>query len=153
MKTLFPLATIVVILFLSQLTISSCSKTKTVTVTKILTDSSVLGFLTEKQWISDSVYINYTGPNSGTLVYARGSNNNLQDYNTVRVLFWKDGAQDFFWNGTYNQYQWSFTGSDSSNILILHPAPDYARILKLNANYLTIYDSTFSGLAVYIYKP
>jgi hypothetical protein len=151
MNKLFLKAGVIMILLFSLLGSSSCTKTETKTIT--VTDNSVLHLLTEKQWISDSVYSNYTGPNTGTLVYVRGGNNNTQDLTTVRVIFWKDGAQDFFWNGAYSQFQWSFTGTDSANILIKNPSNDYGRILKLNANYLTIYDSTGSGLAVYIYKP
>lgn len=154
-------------LFLVVIIFSSCSKTvtKTVTVTdtvtKTVTDTvvkyainnSTLFLFTEKQWIVDSVFANYTGPNTGSLVYARGGGSNTQDYSTNRLVFWPDGTEDFFVGATYGSFPWSFKSPDSTLLLIINTASDYARIKALSTNHLTLYDSTNNALVFYAYKP
>jgi hypothetical protein len=161
---------IVSIVALSSL--PSCSKdtvtvvkndTLTVTVkdtfTTVVNDSSTLGLLTQKQWIFDSVYYSYTGAGTGSLVYARGSNLNSVNLDNARAVFWKDGSEDnFTYNGVYLPLQWSFVNGDSSEIYTppystYFPNGEYARILKLTATYLTLYDSTNSILDIFVYKP
>ncbi|HEY5370702.1 MAG TPA: hypothetical protein VIJ75_17085 [Hanamia sp.] len=148
--------------FVSFAIFSSCTKTvtitntitKTDTLTQFVTNNSILNLLTSKQWIPDSVYTNYTGPNTGTLVYVRGANNNTKNLDADRFTFWPDGSQDWFINGAYYSYSWSFVSTtDSTKLLINNTAADYARILTLTSNYLTLYDSTNSGLAHYAFKP
>ena len=137
----------ILLFFILFICLFSCTKT-----TYVLNNSK-LYLLTQKQWIVDSIYSNYNKSNAGTLVYSRGSINNIQDYSTNRVVFWPDGKQDFFTQGTYNSYLWSFTGPDSTEILVINTTQDYARILKLDPTHLTLYDSTNSALAKYIYFP
>jgi hypothetical protein len=163
MKKLVPLAAIFLILFFSQTTVSSCSKTvtktdtviKTVTdtVVKNVTDNSVAELLMGKQWIVDSLFNGYTASSKGTLVYSRGAANNIQNLDNFIVIMWPDGTQFFANSGTYATYTYSFKSADSLNLLINNTKADYARIVELNANHLTIYDSTNSALSYYDYKP
>jgi hypothetical protein len=153
---------------LSTTFITSCSKTvtKTVTVTdtvrttvtdtvtKIAVNNSTLFLFTSKRWIVDSVYTNYTGANSGTLVYAKGNFNHTSiDYSTISGVFWPDGTTYYFTGATYTPYTWSFTNSDSTEILVVNTAQDYGRILSLSTNYLVLYDSTNTSLVHYAYEP
>src|SRR5579872_4143498 len=99
----------ILLFFLVVIILSSCTKTvtKTVTVTDTVTkttidtvvkyavNNSVLFLFTGKQWIVDSVFANYTGPATGTLVYARGGSSNTQNYDGNRLVFWPDGTEDF----------------------------------------------------------
>jgi hypothetical protein len=163
MKRLFSLTTIVLILFISQTTISSCSKTvtKTDTVTKTVTDTvvkfesnnTVAALLMGKQWIVDSLFNNYSATNKGTLVYSRGAANNAQNLDNYIVIFWPDGSQIFANSGSYVVYTYSFQSADSLNLLINNTSADYARIVELDAKHLTIYDSTNSALSYYDYRP
>jgi hypothetical protein len=164
---------IIIVSFLFVVSSSSCSKDTTATVVKydtvsvtntdtlktIFTDTSRLGLLTGKQWIFDSAFDNYTGAGTGSLVYARGANNNIIDLDTARFIFWADGKEDNFTSGgTYLSLTWSFVNGDSSRIFTpasppYIPANDYATIVKLDATHFTLYDSTFTSLDVFIYKP
>jgi hypothetical protein len=119
-------------------------------------DNSKLGLLANKQWILDSVYNNYTGPGTGTLIYARGSNSNSINYDKVRSVYWRGGGADAYNSaGTYFSYNWKLTNSDSTSLLISNGNTPlyYARILNLTASRLTVYDSTSSALDIQIYKP
>lgn len=116
-------------------------------------DNSTMNLLTAKQWIPDSVYLNFTSSTSGILVYSRGTNNNILDYNGNRFVLWPDGSQDFFIYNTYQFYTWSFVGSDSTLLVFNNPNKDYARILKLTTNNLNLYDSTNSYRVLYSLKP
>ena len=129
------------------------TKTLTDTVVNYATNNSTLYLLTERQWIPDSVYFNYTGPNTGTLVYVKGGNNNSQDYSGNQLVFWPDGTEDFFTAGSYGLFPWSFASTDSTLLLIINTASDYARIEKLNTTSLTLYDSTNTSLVFYAIKP
>jgi hypothetical protein len=151
MKKLIPLAAIFLILFFSQTMVSSCSKTDTVV--KIVADSSVAERLMGKQWIVDSLFNGYTATTKGTLVYSRGSSNNLQNLDNYIVIMWPDGTQFFANSGSYATYTYSFKSADSLNLLINNTKADYARIVTLDAKHLTIYDSTNSALSYYDYKP
>jgi len=155
MKKLFPCVTVITILWFSQLTFSSCSKTvtKTVTdtVTKVVTPISSL--LLGKQWIVDSLYVNYTASNPGTLAYVRGGSNNTQNLDNFIVIMWPDLTQLFINGNSNSTYTFAFQNSDSTQLLIHNPNVDYARIVYLSEKYLTIYDSTNSALSYYIYKP
>lgn len=163
MKSLVSLAVIFLILFFSQTTVSSCSKTvtKTDTVTKTITDTviktvpdnSVAELLMGKQWIVDSLFNGYTATSKGTLVYSRGAANNIQNLDNYIVIMWPDGTQFFANSGSYATYTYSFLSADSLNLLINNTKADYARIVKLDANHLTVYDSTNSALSYYDYKP
>jgi len=148
--------------FIALSSLPSCSK-DTVTVIKndtlLIKDNSTLTLFTEKQWIFDTVYFNYTGAGTGNLVYARGGNSNTVNLDNARGVFWKDGTEDdFTYNGVYLPLHWSFVNGDSSEIYsppypTYLPNGDYARILKLDATHLTFYDSTNSALDIFIYKP
>ena len=151
MKKLIFLAAIFLILFFSQTMVSSCSKTDTVV--KIVADSSVAERLMGKQWIVDSLFNGYTATTKGTLVYSRGSANNLQNLDNYIVIMWPDGTQFFANSGSYATYTYSFKSADSLNLLINNTKADYARIVTLDAKHLTIYDSTNSALSYYDYKP
>ena len=135
--------------------VSSCSKTvtKTDTVVKIVADSSVAERLMGKQWIVDSLFNGYTATTKGTLVYSRGSSNNIQNLDNYIVIMWPDGTQFFANSGSYATYTYSFKSADSLNLLINNTKADYARIVTLDAKHLTIYDSTNSALSYYDYKP
>jgi hypothetical protein len=153
MKKLSCLLSVVLILFAFQMPISSCTKTETKTDTVIVKVTPISSLLLGKQWIVDSLYQNYTGSNPGTRVYARGGTNNTQNLDDAIVVMWPDGGQLFFYNGIYYNYTYTFRNSDSTELLIHNPNPDYARIVNLTNDHLTIYDSTNSALSYYKYKP
>lgn len=171
MKKLFPLTAALSIICFCQLVFSSCTKTETKTVTVIDTVTKTItktdtflitqhvitypisNLLLGKQWIVDSLYHNYTGSNTGTLVYARGGSSNTQNLDDAIVVMWPDGGQLFFLNGVYYNYTYSFQNSDSTELLIHNPNVDYARIVNLTETHLTVYDSTNSALSYYVYKP
>jgi hypothetical protein len=137
----------------------SCKKeTTTVTVTTIdtvtVSDTSIMGLLTGKQWKLDTAYSGYTTPGSGTLIYARGGSSNSINLDDLREIFWRDGQYDVFDNaGNYISSTWSFTGIDSSLIQTIGSYTDYARVLKLDATHLNLYDSTNSTLDIATLKP
>jgi hypothetical protein len=106
-----------------------------------------------KQWIVDSLFENYSGSNPGNLVYERGGKNNVQNLDNYVVIMWPDGTQFFANNGSYLTYNFTFQNSDSTELLLHNPNIDYARIVTLTNNRLTIYDSTNSALSYYEYKP
>jgi hypothetical protein len=168
-KLLFTL-TIVSILFVIQITNSSCSKTNTVTntvtdtvvktvhttdtVTKFIPYSNtVANLFLSKQWIVDSLYQNYTASTPGNLVYARGGSGNTQNLDNFIVIMWPDGTQYFSNGSSFVNYSFTFRTADSLNLLINNTSADYARIVKLTTNYMVIYDSTNSALSYYVYKP
>jgi|SRR5450631_189319 len=153
MKKLSCLLTVVTILFVFQMPISSCTKTETVTDTVLVKVTPISSLLLGKQWIVDSLFQNYTGSNPGTRVYARGGTNNTQNLDDAIVVMWPDGGQLFFYNGIYYNYTYTFRNSDSTELLIHNPNPDYARVVNLTNDHLTIYDSTNSALSYYKYKP
>ena len=102
-------------------TVTTVTKTDTVTITvtdtlrTVFNDNSTLGLLTRKQWIIDSAISNYSGPGTGTLLYARGAANNTFNYDLVRSIFWVGGNEDFFnTTGAYYSYSWQLTNSDST---------------------------------------
>ena len=145
-------------------TIKTVVKTDTVTVTirttdtlrTVFNDTSRLGLLTRKQWVLDTVLNSYTGPGTGTLMYARGGSNNVYNYDLVRSIYWVGGTQDAFDNtGTNHPYGWKFTNSDSTALSILNGNATifHLKILKLDATHFTIYDSVNNILDVQIYKP
>ena len=143
-------------------TVTTVVKTDTVTIRitdtlrTVFTDNSTLGLLTRKQWILDTVFNNYTGPGTGTLVYARGSGSNTFDFSLSRTIFWLGWNLDTYNSiGDYYPYTWSFNGSDSTAILMKRSGqPTYhGKILKLDATHLTIFDSTNNALDIQIYKP
>jgi hypothetical protein len=136
----------------------SCKKdTVTVTNTVFVTDNSTMGLLTQKQWIEDSAYNNYTGPGTGTLIYARGAVGNAQNLDALRSIFWPDGSAEFFdLSGHYNADSWTITaGTDSTAIIIVQQSNPtiHGKIVKLDATHLNIMDSTNSTLNVEIYHP
>ena len=153
MKKLSCFLSVVLILFVFQMPISSCTKTETKTDTVIVKVTPISSLLLGKQWIVDSLFQNYTGSNPGTRVYARGGTNNTQNLDDAIVVMWPDGGQLFFYNGIYYNYTYTFRNSDSTELLIHNPAADYARIVNLTNDHLTIYDSTNSALSYYKYKP
>jgi len=135
----------ILLIFLSY--VSSCTKK---TETK---PESVANRLFEKQWIVDSLFNNYTGSNTGTLVYVRGGSNNSQNLDDAIVVMLPNGQQQFHFNGADYNYTYSFQNSDSTELLIHNPNADYARIVNLTDTHLTVYDSTHSALSYYVYKP
>jgi hypothetical protein len=137
----------ITILIVSQLTLLSCTKTND------SVDNSVSTRLMGKQWIVDSLFENYSASNAGNIVYKRGGNNNIQNLDNFIVIMWPDGTQFFANNGTYLTYAFTFQNTDSTELLLHNPNIDYARIVTLTENRLTIYDSTNSALSYYEYKP
>ena len=153
------------LLFVSIVIISclpSCTK-DTVTKETIIdtlrtffTDSSTLGSLTRKQWVLDTVYNNYTGPGTGTLVYAKGSASNTLNFDKVRTIYWLGGNQDGFnSNGAYYPYTWHFEGTDSTTFMSSSSTLGdfHAKILRLDGTHLTVHDLTNHALDVQIFKP
>jgi hypothetical protein len=139
--------TTLIILIVSQLILLSCTKTTN------SVDNSVSTRLMGKQWIVDSLFENYSASNHGTLVYERGGQNNVQNLDNYIVIMWPDGTQFFANNGSYLTYNYTFQNSDSTELLLHNPNIDYARIVTLTENRLTVYDSTNSALSYYEYKP
>jgi hypothetical protein len=129
----------------------SCSKTSSHDLSQV--NSSVSGLLMGKQWMVNSNYTNYTGPATGTLVYQRGGTNNTQHLDSYFIIFKPDSIQFFINTETSSNYFYTFLSSDSTELLINSNTADYARIVELNANQLTIFDSTNSELTFYITKP
>lgn len=143
-------------------TITTVTKTDTIiikttdTLRTVFTDCSTMGLLTRKQWIIDTAIGNYSGPGTGTLLYARGSYNNVFNYDLVRSVYWVGGNEDTFNSiGAYYPYTWKLTNADSTALLILNgnTVAYRAKILKLDAKHLTIFDSTNNTLDINIYKP
>ncbi len=150
MKILLP----IILLFISFTfiaSITSCKKNNVTTVT--VSDNSILGLLTEKQWQFDTLYSNYTGPGTGTVSYARGGIGNTINEDNIRDVYWKDGNADYFDNfGNYQHDTWRFTNSDSTTINLTLPASSIdIRIIKLDATHYTAYDSTDHTLDVQVY--
>jgi len=126
------------------------------TLRTVFNDTSTLGLLTRKQWILDTVYNNYIGPGTGTLVYARGGNNNFFNYDKVRTIFWLGGNLDGFnSNGDYYPYTWHFEGTDSTTFMSSSTSfgDFHGKILKLDATHVTWYDMTNHALDIQILKP
>ena len=122
-------------------------------------DTSTLGLLTAKRWLLDSVYSDYAGDGTGTLIYARGSNNNAVDLDKSRAVLWRDGEEDNFTNtGVYLPLKWSFVNGDSTELYtppypVYVPKGIYARIIRLSVNHLALFDKTNHALDVFVYKP
>ena len=151
MKLSFSFVVILIFVFLS------CKKDVT---TNVALPTSKMGLLTAKQWIFDTVYMNYTGPGTGKLIYARGANNNTVNYDQARFVYWPDGIEDdfnFISTMTWTPITWSFSNADSTTLYYPSIAPltvpVYERILLLNNTHVTFYDSTNSRLDIAIYKP
>jgi hypothetical protein len=160
-KSLLVLAICLLAIFL----IPSCKKdtvTKTITVTDTVTNTdtvrtriidtvqlcagnSTLALFTHKQWIPDTIYINYTGPGTGSIVYIRGSNSNIQNYHDGdRGIFWVNGYEDAFDANGYTQWTWSFNGTDTTSFTGNDGfTTNHVKILKLTPTRLTVQDSTF----------
>jgi len=160
-------------LFISIIAISclpSCTKeiiktetiTDTVTITKtdtlrtVFNDTSILGLITRKQWILDTVITNYTGVGTGTLVYARGATNNTFNYDQVRTIYWAGWNLDGYNSiGNYYPYTWHFNGNDSTSFVVtstIFPTVR-AKIWKLDATHFNSYDSVSHTINVQIFKP
>jgi len=155
------------LLILSNLNLSSCTKSNPVTVhdttvvtvrdTTIVKDTitktigpSILSMLTGKQWEFDSAYTNYTGPGTGTLIYARGGSSNLQDLDNYYTTYTSDG---YLWqveNGTYYSSTWSFINSDSTTYKVVSTVygTAYGRITQLTDSTYTVYDSIAHALDI-----
>jgi len=126
------------------------------TLRTVFNDTSTLGLLTRKQWILDTVYNNYTGPGTGTLVYARGKSNNTYNFDLVRTIYWLGGNEDGFNSaGVYYPRTWHFQGTDSTTYTTYSPSTgEYTiKILRLDATHLTVHDVTNNALDIQIYKP
>jgi hypothetical protein len=157
---------IALILFTAQVSMSSCTKdtVTTDTVTKIVNDTTKIlqtiaptetSLLVEKQWEFDSVYSNYTGPGTGTLVYVRGASNNSIDFDTFWDEFWPDGTVEVFnenGSGEFADFTWGFSPTDTT-LIIYPPFPpsrpnySYTRLLSIDSTHINYYDST--GVARY----
>lgn len=147
MKNKYSFLAAIATLVVSVLLLLSCTKTSN------SVDNSVSTRLMGKQWIVDSLFENYSGSNPGNIVYERGGKNNVQNLDNYIVIMWPDGTQFFANNGTYLTYNFTFQNTDSTELLLHNPNIDYARIITLTENRLTIYDSTNSALSYYEYKP
>ena len=151
--------------------LSSCTKSNTKTVTdydtvtikdtvndtvKVATAPSILSMLTGKQWEFDSVYDNYTGPGTGTVVYARGGASNAVNLDNYFGTFTIEGQ---YWQvantTTYAISTWNFTSSDSNLLKIVSTTygTDYFRIISLSANRFAVYDSVANALDIEIPAP
>jgi hypothetical protein len=168
--TLSAAPAIFALLVIANLNLSSCTKSNPVTIhdttvvtvhdTTIVQDTitkapSILSMFTGKQWELDTVYLNYTGPGTGTLVYTRGSSSNTENLDNYYATWTIDG---YLWqveNGTYYSSTWSFINSDSSTYKVVSTVYgiDYGRITKLDASHLTVYDSIAKALDIEILAP
>jgi hypothetical protein len=171
MKKSTPLLTVVALcmfLALANVHLTSCTKTDTVTDTTVLTihdttivkdtvrpGPSTLSLLTGKQWEVDSVFDNYTGPGTGTLVYVRGGSGNLINLDSYFTTFTIDGDLWQVEGGTYFLSKWNFVNTDSALYKVVSPVygTDYGRILNLSADTLNVYDSTAHARDVEILAP
>ena len=158
--------TVFILLLLTNFHLTSCTKTDTVTLqdTTVVTvhdttivrpGPSTLSLLTGKQWELDSVFNNYTGPGTGTLVYVRGAPSNTHNFDSYFAAFTIDGDLWQIENGTYYLSKWNFVNSDSAlyKVVSTTNVTAYGRILKLNATNLTVYDSTGNARDVEILAP
>jgi hypothetical protein len=142
MKTII---TFLTVLLLAITTITSCTKDNT------SVDTSVMGYLTQKQWQLDTLYNNYTGPGTGTIVFVRGGSSNTVNLTNVRDIYWPDGTTEYFDNsGTYSAGTWSITNADSTN---LTAGSSHGKILKLDATHFNFFDSANNALNIQVYKP
>jgi len=142
-------------------TITTILKTDTLTIKitdtlrTVFNDTSKMGLVTCKQWIEDTAIGNYSGPGTGTLLYARGSQNNINNYDLVRAVYWSVGNEDFFsTDGSHYSYNWIFANSDSTSLLVSsgNNIAYKAKILKLDATHLVVFDSTYNTLDISILK-
>jgi len=150
--------------FIVAVTCASCTKdTTTIRVTTIdtltdtlnVSDNSQMGLLTQKQWVVDTLYYNFTGPGTGTLEYARGASHNLINEDNIRNAYWRDGTADYFDNSGNFQpnITWSFRSNDSTALLINSTILLHGKILRLDATHYNLFDSTSHVEDVEVYKP
>jgi hypothetical protein len=147
-------------LMLTLVNLISCTKTNTKTVTvydtvTVEAPPSTLSLLTGKQWELDSVYSNYTGPGTGTLIYARGAAGNAEDLDNYYATYTIDGQ---FWqdvNGSFTLSNWSFTNNDSATIKIVSTSSptDYYKVIGLSSTKYIIYDTIYNVYDVNIPAP
>ena len=97
--------------------VSSCSIFNHSSKNKMAFASSVRGLLIAKQWIPDTIYVEYYGTGTGKLLYIRGQKNNLWNDDNDRGIFWPDGSEDAFNANGYTSWTWSLSGSDSTVFL------------------------------------
>ncbi|HLI94273.1 MAG TPA: hypothetical protein VKU83_11705, partial [Puia sp.] len=154
-----------VVLLFADFHLSSCTKTNTKTVydTTVVTvkdtiivapTPSKLSLLVGRDWEMDSAYSNYTGPGTGTLVYARGGTSNSQNLDNYSYTWANNGIEWALENGTYYQFPWTIVNGDSTLLKMTVGANlDYARILYVSSTRADIYDSTASYLDVAIPVP
>jgi hypothetical protein len=168
MKRILSLGTSLLIgttLFMTQVNMSSCKKDTTTVVHDTTTvlyiaPPTITSLLIEKQWEFDSAYVNYTGPGTGTLTYARGASNNPVNLDSYWDEFWPDGSCYVFnegGNNTYAEQPWGLSPTDST--LIIYPPItgrayiSYTRLLKIDSTHINYYDSTGGNRYVLILKP
>jgi len=148
-KTILPAS----LALLAMITGIGCKKDTPVTTT--VTPPSVMSLITGKQWQTDTLYYNYTGPGTGTLEYARGGSSNILNYDSDLANFWPDGTENVLdGSGNYAQWTWSMN-SDSTIITLVLPGPTtiHATVEKLDATHFNYYDATNQALEVLVYKP
>jgi hypothetical protein len=170
MRATYPIPVVIIvlaILFFADFNLSSCTKTKTNTVTvydttvvvvkdtiTVAPKPSVLSLLTGTYWETDSALGNYTGPGTGVLVYARGASNNTLNVSNYYYTWATNGIEWAVENGTYYQFQWSIVNGDSSLLKMSTSSfTDYARILSASSTKVIIYDSSSSYLNTLIPVP
>lgn len=143
------------LLLLSILFQKSCQKTTNMGTS----DETNISLFTGKQWLFDSVFINYTGPGTGMLIYARNGKENQIDLNDSRMVYWADGNEDVFdfpGIGEYAKQPWRFVPND--NNLIYYPPTSfrstkvYQRIINITRSRAVIFDSTSRALDILVLK-
>lgn len=157
MKRAYPIPVVIIVLamlFFTDLPLSSCTKTQTVTVRDTVSvkvqdtitvapKPTIASLLTGIYWETDSAFSNYTGPGTGALVYVRGGSGNSMNLDNYFYTWTTNG---FVWaveNGTYFQFDWNFVNGDSNLIKAYNPSlTDYSRILSISSSKLVLYDST-----------
>ena len=115
---------------------------------------TTLSLLAAKQWKYDTLYFHYIGPGTGYVVYARGSNDNIQDWDNNRFVQWPNGTQDVFLNdGSYLPTTWAYNGSSTAFISSYSSTNAHAHIISIDSTHQIVVDSTDHAYEVESLKP
>jgi hypothetical protein len=144
MKKTITLASLALLLII---TVISCKKDIPAT------PPSAMSLIIGKQWQTDTLYYNYTGPGTGTLEYARGGSSNILNYDDDIAAFWPDGNEDILDNGSYEVWTWSLNTDGTVITIVTTGGTVIATIEKLDATHFNYYDATNHTLEVLVYVP
>jgi hypothetical protein len=145
---LFPVVCLLLVIY-------SCSTSNHASKNKTASASSIRRLLIAKQWIPDTIYVEYYGPGTGKLLYIRGRKNNLWNDDNDRGIFWSDGSEDAFNANGYKPWTWSLNGSDSTGFIghtDVGNITNHVKILFLDSIHLTMFDSTYHTYAANVAK-